>query len=140
MDIKNEIQVNASVKTIYDALSTQKGIEGWWAKNCTISTKVGEVSRIVFHPQGVPFDMHFRIEDLEENKRVLWSCVHNSNLAWLTTKISFDISGDDKTGNVVFNQFDSPRDYDSKMEAGTWNSFMNSLKNYCETGKGEPWD
>ena len=140
MDIKNEILINAPARTIYDAVSTQKGVEGWWAKNCEIATKESGVSKIFFHPQGKPFDMHFRIEELYEDKKVLWSCVHNSNPAWLTTKISFDISGDDKSGKVIFRHFDFPRDYDNKMEAGSWSHFMDSLKSYCETGTGQPWD
>ena len=89
MDIKKEILINTGKKEIYTALSTEKGIKGWWAKNCMIDPMTGKDLKILFHPQGKPFDMHFRIEEPTENKKVIWTCTHNSNPSWLTTQIIF---------------------------------------------------
>ena len=140
MDIVQKVQINAEPQTIYFALTTQKGIEGWWAKNCVIAEKVGGIARLKFTKEGKTADMHFRLDELDANKKIVWTCLHNSNPAWLNTHISFEISGHHKPSELTFRHARFNEKYDNKPEAKSWTHFMNSLKKYCETGTGEPWD
>lgn len=140
MNIIYKKLINTSPATIYKAISTQEGVESWWAKNCNIATKVGDISKIVFNKNGQIFYMHFKIEDLKNDSKVIWTCVHNTNSEWLNTNISFDISGDENSSELVFKHYNFNDEYNNSMEADTWYQFMNSLKDYCETGKGKPWD
>ncbi|MFI5251008.1 MAG: SRPBCC domain-containing protein [Bacteroidota bacterium] len=139
MDIIQKIQINADPSTIYLALTSQKGIENWWAKNCVVGLKVGGISKMVFTKEGKKIDMHFRIDELHTDKKVVWTCLHNTNPAWLNTHISFEIMNHHKPFELMFKHSKFPDGYKSDMENQSWGHFLNSLKKYCETGAGEAW-
>ena len=139
MDIVQKIQINAEPETIYLAITSHQGIEGWWAKHCHIADKVGGITKVHFTKEGQTFEMHFRIDELDKNKKVVWTCLHNSNPAWLNTHISFEINGHHKPAEVIFKHTRFDAKYDNTMETQSWTHFMNSLKKYCETGLGEAW-
>jgi uncharacterized protein YndB with AHSA1/START domain len=140
MDIIQKIQIKADPQTVYLAITTQRGLESWFAKNCVAATKAGHISKMTFNKDGKTIDMHFRIDELQTDKKVAWTCLHNSNPAWLNTHISFEISGHHKPSELVFKHSRFNEKYDTKIDAQNWAHFMNSLKKYCETGEGEAWE
>jgi uncharacterized protein YndB with AHSA1/START domain len=140
MDIVQKIQINADPQTVYLAITTQKGLENWFAKNCVAATKVGHLSKMTFTKDGKAVDMNFRIDELDSNKKVVWTCLHNANPAWLNTHISFEISGHHKPSELVFKHSRFSEKYETKADAKSWTHFLNSLKKYCETGTGEAWE
>ena len=143
MDIKNQLQINASPQKVYEAITTQQGFEGWWSQVCHISSSVGELSFMKFVKEGRIVGMYFRIDELQKDKKVIWSCVQNGNPCWVNTKLTFEI---EKTNDGCLLTF-IHHNFDEKwkgtplytMTVDGWNFFMNSLKSYCETGKGQPW-
>ncbi len=134
--------INASLQTVNNAITSQKGIEGWWATNTTVATEVGGVSKMTFNKEGQIFNMEFRIDELKDN-RILWTCISNTNPTWVGSNISFDLNTEGNTTQVTFKHynFDSaltPEGFE--MVNQTWGHFIsNSLKNFCEKGEGQPW-
>lgn len=111
MDITHNLTIKASASTIYNAVATQKGINGWWSKDCTIGETEGANSLLKFDKQGTIVEMGFQTKSLSPNK-VVWECTENGNPAWLQTQIITDISQNGDTCNVVF----SHADFDEKWK------------------------
>ncbi|MEO6720799.1 MAG: SRPBCC domain-containing protein [Ferruginibacter sp.] len=143
MDIKHQLQLNATAQQVYEAIATQQGIEGWWSQVCHVSSNVGELSFMKFVKEDKVVGMYFRIDELQADKKVAWTCVQNGNPAWVNTKLTFDIkkAGDKCSLIFIHSNFDEKWKGTPPytMTAEGWNFFMNSLKSFCETGKGHPW-
>ncbi len=143
MDIKHNLFIKAAPDEIYHAVSTQKGITGWWSKDCTVGENEGEKSHLKFNKQGTIVEMEFLTETLVPNKKVVWESIQNVNSSWKGTKIITEISIADGGANVVF----SHAGFDDKwagqesfeMTKQGWDHFVKSLVSYCETGEGQPW-
>lgn len=143
MDIKHNLNLNASAETIYKAVSTQQGINGWWSKDCSVGETEGGDSLLKFDKQGTIVEMGFKTESLVPNKTVIWECTQNGNPAWLGTKIKTQITELENGCEVVF----SHANFDEKwkgqdpfeMTKQGWEHFVNSLRTYCEDGQGQPW-
>lgn len=143
MDIKHNLFIKASPEEVYKAVSTQKGITGWWSKDCTVGEQEGEESHLKFNKQGTIVEMEFLTKALVPNKKVIWESVQNANSAWVGTKIITEISKSKDGVDVVF----SHSGFDDKwagqesfeMTKQGWEHFVKSLVSYCETGTGQPW-
>ena len=81
---------------VYNAITTQVGIRGWWTECCVVGKEVGAHSAFVF-PHGNFFAV-MRITALKKNKLVEWRCLecqHDEKMGyrdlhdWVGTKISF---------------------------------------------------
>jgi hypothetical protein len=70
VDILHKVGIKASSQDdAYKALSTIKGLSGWWTTNTQGESKVGGVIQFRFGAGG--FDM--KVLELDPPKRVLWS-------------------------------------------------------------------
>lgn len=143
MDITYNLTIKTLPKTVYNAVSSENGIKGWWSKECTVGSAKGEKSLLKFNKQGTIVEMGFKTISLDTNKKVIWECIENANLAWLGTQIITEIEEIDGTSKVKF----SHEGFDEKwkgndafeMTKGGWDHFMKSLIDFCENGKGQPW-
>lgn len=143
MSISHKLKINAKPSTIFNALKTEEGIKGWWCNRTKAEDSVGGVIEMEFDKEGTIVPMHMKVEQLNENQKVVWSCFHNGNPAWINTNLTFEINEVDGGSQLVFNHDNWEQKWiDSepyKMTEGGWGHFINSLKEYCETGAGQPW-
>lgn len=143
MDITHNLQIKASAETIYKAVATEKGVKGWWCKDCKVGKVVGERSHLKFDKQGTLVEMGFITLTLIPNTEVVWECIENPNPAWMGTKIITKISEAGHDSSVAF----SHTNFDEKwkgqdafeMTKKGWEHFVNSLVLFCEKGEGQPW-
>lgn len=141
MDIVHNFRIESTAQQVFDALTTETGIRGWWCGNCTVPQQVGEVLVVRFTEYNVV--MGFRIEEMETPFRLTWRAVENGNPAFLDTVIHFNI--EQLEGEVQFSFSHTNWDeiwkgkpnYEQSRE--TWKHFMKSLRNYLEKGEGQPW-
>ena len=137
--IFHNFETKASAEKVYEAISTLKGLCGWWTKDTTGSPAKGGEIRFGF---GDYFNIMLVIESVN-NKFVQWE-VKSSNFQsgneWIGTFISFTL--EEKEDNITSVKFEH-----SNWQAFTdfygvcnyhWGIFMVSLKLLCETGKGTP--
>jgi len=133
-DIRHNVVIKATPEKVYQAVTTQEGLEAWWCKDTTAKPEVGFVNIFIF---GKYYN-EMKVTDLVPNKRASWECI-NSIEEWIGTGISFDL--EEKNGNTLL------RFTHGNWKAVTdtfaacnydWASFMKSLKSYCETGTGQP--
>ena len=143
MDIKHNLKIKASTETIYNAVSTEKGIQGWWSKDCNVGEREGEKSNLKFDKKGTIVEMGFKTIKLDPKTQVIWECTENANPAWLKTTVNTEILETSDGCEVVFTH----AGFDAKwkgqeayeMTKGGWQHFTQSLVDYCEKGTGQPW-
>jgi uncharacterized protein YndB with AHSA1/START domain len=139
-DIVHDLKLACSPAEAYAAVATDRGIKGWWSKNSDIASGVGETHTLRFQKDDRAVTMKFRIDALEEGRRVAWTCTENDNPVWPTTRLRFDIEPDGDGTRLRFQHtgFKEGTSPPYKMTVDGWPHFMASLKAYVETGKGMP--
>jgi len=133
-DIRHNVVIKATPEKVYQAVTTQEGLEAWWCKDTTAKPEAGFVNIFIF---GKYYN-EMKVADLVPNKRASWECI-NSIEEWIGTGISFDL--EEKNGNTLLRFTHGNWKAVTDIFAACnydWASFMKSLKSYCETGTGQP--
>ena len=144
MSIELNRDINADKKIIFEAITTKKGYQGWWAAVCDVNCKLNQTSSIRFEKENVTEEMIFKAIEVRENEKLVWICLANNVFpSWVNTTLSFEIKGNGNKNHFIFIQASIDENWEKHADfndslAG-WNFFFDSLKRYCETGKGNPW-
>jgi uncharacterized protein YndB with AHSA1/START domain len=135
VDILHRIGIEkSSPDDVYKALTTLEGLSGWWARNTTGQTEVGGVIAFRFVPGG--FDM--KVVELVPGKRVLWEVVEGP-AEWVGTHVSWDLRQEGDFAIVLFEHRGWAEPVEFMYHCSTkWASYLFSLKQLLETGKGAP--
>ena len=140
-DINVEIDIEGSAQKVFEAITTQDGLSGWWAQNCDIgAAAVGEDYEFRFDDGAAGMVVQTRVEKIDPGKSLQWSVVDNSkHSGWVGTTVDFALSEGGATTNLKFVHAGFPEDMPGfEQTAGGWQHFMQSLKSYVETGSGTP--
>jgi uncharacterized protein YndB with AHSA1/START domain len=140
VDIIHRIGIKAPVAHVYTALTTLKGLAGWWTEGVTGDGRVGGKIEFRFLTKTGELlgKMVMEVQELGENKEVRWRCVEGPE-EWVGTDITFQLSEQDGQIIVLFGH----RNWREAVEATyhcsmKWATFLLSLREYVETGKGKP--
>jgi uncharacterized protein YndB with AHSA1/START domain len=134
VDILHRIGITSSPDDVYAALTTVEGLASWWTEYTDGDGSVGGVLRFRFEPGG--FDM--RVVEAEPAKLVLWEVVDGPE-EWVGTTIRFELSQEDEFTIVLFRHEGWREPVDFMYHCSTkWATFLMSLKQLVETGKGQP--
>lgn len=138
--ITHRVGIKAPATKVYVALATIDGLRSWWTKNTTGTSESGKVIDFRFlQPTGeVLGGMGMQVLNLEPEKRVHWRCISGPE-DWIDTEIVFDLSVEDPYTIVLFHH-DNWREQSESMAhcSMKWATFLLSLKNLVESGKGKP--
>lgn len=135
-EIHQLVGVKASPAKVFAAVATAKGVSGWWSK-----TVKGEVA------QGKTFDVVFdtakirlKVTVLKKEKKVVWKPVKD-DYGMERTTISFEITkkGNETILKMAHTGFKGKPDFFFSFMSMKWATFMLSLKDYIEKGKGRPF-
>ena len=63
------VSIDSDAKTIYDAISTEKGLASFWTADSSAEARTGSLARFGFH--GPVLEM--TVEELVPGKKVRWS-------------------------------------------------------------------
>jgi len=132
--IRINVTVKASSENVYDALTTQEGLAGWWSKQTTAKPEIGYLNTFTFGN----LVNKMTVVELTSNERVVWRCAESIE-EWIGTFISFEL--DDKDGKTLIRFTHGRWKQITDRVAGytyDWARFMASLKSFCETGIGNP--
>lgn len=157
-NIRHELIIAAPAEKIYNALTNQEGLSAWWTPNTNAQPEPGSIARFPF---GSGYFKEMKIIALEPSRRVDWLCITGAD-EWVGTAISFQLYAGDKNALLDAHP-EAQGQVEQNMNKGeatllvfhhdnwkaytpmfaecnyTWARFLNSLKQYCETGKGRPW-
>jgi uncharacterized protein YndB with AHSA1/START domain len=136
--IIHTVHVHASPQTVYRALTTEDGVTGWWSTKAEVEPGEGGTIRFTFVGD---FNPHMKQTSLRENAFVEWRCVAGHD-NWRDNTFRFDLRAMDGETSVRFVQ-----EYAQELDDDTygtynfnWGYYLNSLKQYCETGVGTPYE
>ena len=96
-DILHRVGIKSSMDDAYKALTTVKGLSGWWTNNTSGESKVGGVLRFRFGAGG--FDM--KVLELDPATRVLWQVVEGPE-EWIGTKVAWELKQQDGYTVILF--------------------------------------
>ena len=130
-DIRHNIVIKAAPEKIYEAISTQQGIEAWWCKQTIAKPEVGFVNVFVFGSSK----NEMRVTALDPNKKAEWH-VTDSKLSfladqdeWTGTKIIFEIEQvNDKTRVRFIHQGLTPQIECYQQCSNGWSGYLQRLK------------
>lgn len=134
VDILHRIGVTSSPEDVYAALTTVDGLASWWTEDTDGDSGVGGVIRFRFEPGG--FDM--KVLEAQPAELVLWEVVDGPE-EWIGTQIRFELKQEDGFTIVLFRHEGWKEPVEFMYHCSTkWATFLMSLKQLVETGKGEP--
>jgi uncharacterized protein YndB with AHSA1/START domain len=137
-DITQEITIEATPKSVFNAVALPEGITQWWANHVTGELQMGSIIEIRFDNGEV---MKMEITELEIDRKLHWkvrSAPHNwegSTITWETTPIQ-------NGTRLLFGHHDltlGKAGYSVDQTRAGWEYFLESLKSYLEAGEGTPY-
>ena len=131
-EIRHQVGIAASVDEVHKALVTARGISGWWT-HCSGDFEVG--GTIVF--DFIIMQMPMRIIEMGES-RIVWQVLEGDE-QWRDTEIVFEL--EPRKDQVMVNfRHQGWRELTELFDhcSTKWAVFMLSLKDYVETGSGQP--
>lgn len=134
--ICHRLLIESPVEKVYEVLTTQEGLAGWWTPDTIAKPEVGSILRFAFGPD---YFKEMKIEELKPYSKVKWLCVKAFE-EWLGTTLTFELEPHRK-GCTLFFHHDGWKSYTPEFASCSydWALFFRSLKFLCETGKGFPY-
>ncbi|HZP51074.1 SRPBCC domain-containing protein [Actinocrinis sp.] len=134
VDILHRIGVTSSPDAVYAALTTVDGLAGWWTQDTEGDGETGGLLKFRFDVGG--FDM--KVLEARPAELVLWEVVEGP-AEWVGTRVGFELKQEDGFTIVLFRHEGWREPVEFMYHCSTkWASFLLSLKQLLETGKGEP--
>ncbi len=144
-DFHFETRISRPPADVYAALTTKPGIQGWWTPDCDVPADVGEQLKVRFGEMYHTYE----IESLVADTEVCWKCVeHFHNLPgltkfdeWIGTRLQFLLTPEEAGTKLAFKHEGLTPELDCYSHCSErWPFFLGvSLKEYVETGAGQPY-
>lgn len=140
----NEIDVNASPESVYQALT--KFIPQWWSAHFEgVSDKEGRIYTVRF---GDSIYKTFEVTQLQPDEKVVWVVKDSvidipelkNKTEWIGTTINWEI--EDRNDSTLLRLTHiglTPRIECYDICQAGWAQFLSSLKAFTETGEGTPF-
>lgn len=140
MDSLHQLAIDASPEAIFDAITTEGGIQGWWSQFTSADPTVGGRNEVTFYGGMVSFDL--RNEALIPGQEVVWA-VEGGPPPWIGTRITWRISPGEgpNAGQMVVDLAHRGLEMPEGAFASinyTWGWYLTSLRFYLEKGEGMP--
>lgn len=156
--IRHALLITAPIEKIYNAITTQEGLTGWWTPGAIAKPEVDTIARFAFGPS---YSKEMKITELKPSRQVTWVCITGAE-EWIGTTISFQLragnketllnshpemtdqihqQADDGGSTLLMFHHNNWKEYTPMFAECnyTWGRFLRSLKLFCETGKGMVW-
>jgi uncharacterized protein YndB with AHSA1/START domain len=138
-DILHAVQIEADPAIVYRAITTQEGEAAFWTRDNEITPETGSMARFGF--PGSPVDLKMRIDTLNPDRMIEWSC-EGDFPSWAGTKVSWMLEAKDGGTALLFRHGGWPKGYPEGDWAGVnfvWGQVVSHLKAYAETGRPAPF-
>ncbi|WP_109694603.1 SRPBCC family protein [Chitinophaga deserti] len=128
--------VKATADKVFDALTTKAGLAEIWTEKLVVKPEAGFINEFDFNDN---YNTRFKVLAMSRPNRIRWECV-DSDQEWIGTFLSFDIEQRQKHTAVVLKHSNWRELTEFYRYCNyNWAWFLYSLKLYCETGEGAPF-
>jgi uncharacterized protein YndB with AHSA1/START domain len=129
-DILHRVGIDAKPEQVFNALTTIKGLQGWWSNTAAGNAEMGGVINYGF------CDM--QVIAAEPNKLVHWRCIGGPK-EWLNTEVTFRLEWKEDQTYVVFKHAHWREPVEFMHHCSTkWATFLLSLRDLVEKSEGRP--
>ena len=129
--------IKSHPEKVYNAITKTGGLRGWWTIEAKADERVGGTAEFIF---GERYYNKMKIMNLQDNKTVEWECLEGDK-EWIGTTFLFEL--EEKNGSTILRFSHSNWKEETDFFAScnyNWGYYLNSLKQYCETGEGTPFN
>ncbi len=135
--IKHYLLINAPPEEVYNAITKTEGLCEWWTTEAKADEQIGGFAEFKF---GDKFFNKMKITNLVPDKVVEWECLEGDK-EWIGTTFLFDLEEKDEGTILRFshNNWKEETDFFASCNYN-WGYYLTSLKQYCETGEGTPFN
>lgn len=134
--VNHLLKIQASKEQVFEAISSIQGLKNWLTVKTIGSGDSMQYLGFRFEEQDGP-DM--LVKQLIPFKTIEWICVASPH-GWKGNRITFQLETSGLTTILRFSHDGWHTQNDSYAYCNsTWGHYLDSLKNYCESGKGSPF-
>lgn len=144
MNYSKSIQIKTTRQNAFSAIAN--GIDKWWGKIDNTTSKVNDEFSILFGQT----EWRFKIIDYSEYERITWECIKANHVhkgltdikeEWLGTKLYWKFKRVNGLTEILFVHSGLNQNLNCYgVCESAWSFFIpKSLKNYLETGIGNPY-
>lgn len=136
-DMRHMLLIDAPIDRVYRAVTEEEGLAGWWTVQVKAAPEAGSIANFKF---GDRYRTAMRIVALEEPRRIEWECVEGDE-EWVGTRIviALEKQGDQTLVRFTHGGWREATDFFASCNYN-WGYYLTSLKSYCETGEGTPFE
>lgn len=136
--IIHTVDMQAKPDAVYKAIATQQGLSSWWTTQVKGEERVGGVVVFTFM-EG--FGPQMKITELQPSRLVTWQC-GGGHEPWIGNTFRFEIVSQDGGTRLRFRQEYSKELDDDQYGVYNfnWAYYLESLRLYCATGSGKPFE
>lgn len=130
--------INSPVYKVYAALTTREGLSEVWTNDLIVDATVGAINEFHF---GANDTAKMKVVELLPNHTIKWECVYaDADTEWIGTTITFKLNEADGKTTIDFSHANWKEVTACYRFCNyNWAMFLLSLKQYCESGKGTPY-
>ena len=132
----HRITVDAEKQQVYKAITTERGLEGWYTPSVHGAANHGERIELHFKSKAGPF--HWKIDEVDPGSVVQWECLEGPGDSRGTTAIFRLTEAEGKTIVELDHEGIDEADAKRKTCNSMWGALMLHLKRFVETGKPDP--
>ncbi len=133
-DVLHEVTIAAAPDKVYKALTEQQGLEAWWTTHAVAEAKVGSTVQAHFRDGQIVIKME--VVTLSPAHKVEWMTLQ-AIPEWRGTQITWELSPAQNGTKVFFGHRGFAPEV-GLLPINAWAFYLTSLKEYLETGKGNP--
>ena len=136
-DYERTLRLQAPAATVFDALTAAPHLSAWWTECAGSGVTGGELRFAMSAPE--PLVIH--VDDASRPSSVRWTVVECTfEPDWVGTHPTFTITPvDGDASEVHFRHEGLTRDLECiDMCTAGWNHYLDSLRDFAETGTGSP--
>lgn len=131
--IKHLYHIDAPTSQVFEAISTIQGLANWWTTDTKGASAVNDVIEFYFNGSGPKM----KVIASDPNSKVIWECI-DSPYGWTGHTLEFLLDENDGKTRIRFSHNNWEGQDDSYAICSfTWGRYLESLRQYCQTGTGQ---
>ena len=132
------LRIDAGRTEVFAALTSRTQLAEWWTRQVSGSGAEGEILRFEFEGD---FNPAMAVTEAIRPERLVWKCVSGAE-RWQDDTFAFELR---EKGDATILKF--VQEYTRQIDEESfgvfnhnWGYYLNSLRLFCETGSGTPFD
>lgn len=142
---RQSLYIAADPAAVFEALTTVRGLRGWWTPDCDGESRLGGTLMFRFARTSKAMN----VEALKQDREVRWLCTEANIVAdsvgrsdeRVGTRLVFRLTPEADGTRLDFEHAGLTVELQCyELCCRGWRHFMGSLKQYVETGRGQPYE